>query len=152
MDAAIALVLVFVWTVHTNFHAKSGLCSSKNEWVMLNLVFGSLTTAWWQFDDSLMTAWRQLNIFHTYFHAKSGLCSSRNEWVMLNLVFARARAAPSRPCDQPTYRAARFEPANTEGAKTLYTIELQLYYYYSTVTKVIFIHIFIKYKLIIFRK
>ena len=26
---------------NTNFHAKSGLCSSKNEWVMLNLVFGS---------------------------------------------------------------------------------------------------------------
>ena len=61
---------------HTNFHAKSGLGSSKNEWVMLNLVFGSLTTAWWQ-----------LNIFHTNFHTKSGLCSSRNEWVMLNVVF-----------------------------------------------------------------
>ena len=64
---------------------------SKNEWVMLNLVFGSLTTAWWQLDDSLMTAWRQLNIFHTNFHAKSGLCSSKNEWVMLNLVFGRRR-------------------------------------------------------------
>ena len=25
-----------------NFHAKSGVCSSQNEWVMLNLVFGPL--------------------------------------------------------------------------------------------------------------
>ena len=29
----------FVQTVHTNFHAKYGLCSSRNEWVMLKLVF-----------------------------------------------------------------------------------------------------------------
>ena len=35
------VLLYFVWTVHTNFHAKSGLCSSKNERVMLNLVFGA---------------------------------------------------------------------------------------------------------------
>ena len=28
----------FVQTVHTNFHAKSGLCSSRNERVMLNFV------------------------------------------------------------------------------------------------------------------
>ena len=35
-------IFVFVRTVHTNFHAKSGLCSSKNERVMLNLVFGAL--------------------------------------------------------------------------------------------------------------
>jgi hypothetical protein len=33
------VLLYFVRTVHTNFHAKSGLCSSRNEWVMLNLVF-----------------------------------------------------------------------------------------------------------------
>ena len=31
-----------VWTVHKNLHAKSGLCSSKNERVMLNLVFGAI--------------------------------------------------------------------------------------------------------------
>ena len=31
------VLLYFVWTVNTNFHAKSGVCSSKNEWVMLNL-------------------------------------------------------------------------------------------------------------------
>ena len=37
---AAILVVEFVWTVHTNFHAKSGLCSSKNERVMLNLVLG----------------------------------------------------------------------------------------------------------------
>ena len=28
----------FVQIVHTNFHAKSGLCSSRNEWVLLNFV------------------------------------------------------------------------------------------------------------------
>merc|ERR1711997_272268 len=33
----------FVQTVHTNFHAKSGLCSSRNERVMLNFVI------WWPF-------------------------------------------------------------------------------------------------------
>ena len=32
---------VLVQTVHMNFHAKSGLCSSKNEQVMLNLVLGT---------------------------------------------------------------------------------------------------------------
>ena len=32
------LFLEFVCTVHTNFLAKSGLCSSRNELVMLNLV------------------------------------------------------------------------------------------------------------------
>ena len=31
-------ILVFVQTVHMNFHAKSGLCSSRNERVMLNFV------------------------------------------------------------------------------------------------------------------
>ena len=36
------VLLYFVRTVHTNFHAKSGLCSSKNERVMLNLVFGAV--------------------------------------------------------------------------------------------------------------
>ena len=37
---------------------------------------------------------------------------------MLKLVFLRARAAPSRAsCDQPTYRAARFAPANNSHVK-----------------------------------
>ena len=44
---------------------------------------------------------------HTNFHAKSGLCSSTNERVMLNLVLGAGAS-----CDQPTYRAARFTPAN----------------------------------------
>ena len=48
---------------------------------------------------------------HMNFHAKSGLCSSKNELVMLNLVFGAWRR-PHRPCEQPTYRAARFAPAN----------------------------------------
>ena len=34
----ILIFLVFVRTVHTNFHEKSGLCSSRNEWVLLNFV------------------------------------------------------------------------------------------------------------------
>ena len=33
----------FVQTVHMNFHAKSGLCSSRNEPVMLNFAI------WWPF-------------------------------------------------------------------------------------------------------
>ena len=36
------IICDFVQTVHTNFHAKSGLCSSRNEWVMRNLVFGAI--------------------------------------------------------------------------------------------------------------
>ena len=28
----------FGWTVHMNFHAKSGVCSSKNDWVMSTFV------------------------------------------------------------------------------------------------------------------
>ena len=34
--------LEFVETVHINIHAKSGLCGSRNERVMLNLVFSPL--------------------------------------------------------------------------------------------------------------
>ena len=30
--------LSFGWTVHMNFHAKSGVCSSKNAWVMSTFV------------------------------------------------------------------------------------------------------------------
>ena len=36
------LHLYFVRTVHTNFYAKSGVSSSKNELVMLNLVFSAV--------------------------------------------------------------------------------------------------------------
>ena len=32
-------ILLFIHSVHMNFHAKSGLCSLKNERVMVNLVF-----------------------------------------------------------------------------------------------------------------
>ena len=35
-------IFVFVRTVHMNFHAKSELCSLKNERVMFILVFGSI--------------------------------------------------------------------------------------------------------------
>ena len=28
----------FGWTVHTNFYAKSGVCSSKNDWVMSTFI------------------------------------------------------------------------------------------------------------------
>ena len=37
----LAAILLFVQTVHMNFHAKSGLCSPKTEQVMLNLVLGT---------------------------------------------------------------------------------------------------------------
>ena len=29
------VLLWFIWTIHTNFHAKSGVCSSKNGWVIV---------------------------------------------------------------------------------------------------------------------
>ena len=92
----------FVRTIHMNFHAKSGLCSSRNERVMLNFVI------WRPFCFSNF-----LKIC-TNFHKKSGLCISRNERVMLNLVFGPIpfHSVPCRTsCDQPTYGAARFAPA-----------------------------------------
>ena len=36
------LCVFFVWTVHTNIYSKSGLSISKNERVMLNLVFSEI--------------------------------------------------------------------------------------------------------------
>ena len=38
------LFLVFFRTVHTNFHAKSGVCSSKNERVMLEISLAKLSS------------------------------------------------------------------------------------------------------------
>ena len=104
----------FVQTVHTNFHAKSGLCSSRNERVMLNFAiwrpfcFSNFVKKWVsyaQFWD--LVAILFLKIFSKFvqivqtnfhaksgpvnfnFHAKSGLCSSINEWVLLNFVIWR---------------------------------------------------------------
>ena len=71
----------FVHTIHTNFHAKSGLCSLRNERVMLNFVI------WWSFCFSKLSKFGQT--VHANFHVKSGLCSSRNERVMLNFVIWR---------------------------------------------------------------
>ena len=67
--------LSFGWTVHMNFHAKSGVCSSKNGWVISTFVlFCTFVLLYF------------VRTGHTNFHAKSGLCSSKNERVMLNLV------------------------------------------------------------------
>jgi hypothetical protein len=44
--ASILFFIKLFWTVHMNFHAKSGVYSSKNEWVMLNLVFGDCCRAY----------------------------------------------------------------------------------------------------------
>ena len=41
---AAILFLEFVQTVHMNFHAKSGVCSSKNGWVMSTFVLMYLCT------------------------------------------------------------------------------------------------------------
>ena len=43
--AELWVLLYFVKTVYTNFHAKSGLCSSRNDRIMLNLVFGACGAA-----------------------------------------------------------------------------------------------------------
>ena len=94
----------FVQSVHTksrpvniNFHAKSGLCSSRNEQVMLNFVIWrvfcfskfcqEMSVSYAQFCDmSAILFFKILSKFvqtvHTNFHAKSGVCSSKNEWVM----------------------------------------------------------------------
>ena len=71
------------FTVHTNFHAKSGVCSSRNEWVMLNFEI------WRQFCFlAAIMFFKKKSKFvqtvHTNFHAKSGLCSARTERVMHN--------------------------------------------------------------------
>ena len=66
-----------------NFHAKSGLCSSRNEWVMIRFVV--FTNYLIKITQSVI-ADAPVNI---NFHAKSGLCSSRNERVMLNFVIWR---------------------------------------------------------------
>ena len=85
------VLLYFVRTVHTNFHAKSGLCSSRNERVMLNFAI------WRPFCFSFFFS-KFVWTVHTNFHAKSGLCSSKNERVMLNLVFGACGApAPTVP-------------------------------------------------------
>ena len=106
----------FVPTVHPNFHAKSRLCSSRNERVMLNFAI------WWPFCflvtilflkkkskfvqtvhtnchaksglcsskmSELCPILRFVQTVHMNFHAKSGLCSSRNERVMLNFAIWR---------------------------------------------------------------
>ena len=43
---------------------------------------------------------------------------------MLNSVFG---AEPSRPCDQPTYRAARFTPAKITKSAKVQKIELKVW-------------------------
>ena len=73
-----------------NFLAKSGLCNSRNEWVMLNF---AIWRPFYFLVAILFVASILISVFvrtvHTNFHAKSGLCSSRNEWVMLNFVIWR---------------------------------------------------------------
>ena len=80
------VLLYFVWLVHTKFHAKSGVCSSKNEWVTQNLVFVGQK---WLIYEYFCTCFYFLHYFvrivHTKFHAKSGVCSSRNGLVMQHL-------------------------------------------------------------------
>ena len=37
----------FFTYIHIKFHTKSGVCSSNNEWVMINLVFCLTQPCWW---------------------------------------------------------------------------------------------------------
>ena len=68
--------------VHRNFHAKSGVFSSKNGRVIaISLIFPSLRK---KFRESLKLFFLHgsLQAVHTNFHAKSGVCSSKNERVI----------------------------------------------------------------------
>ena len=79
-----------------NFHAKSGLCSSRNERVMLNFAiwqpfcffkfFQKLVSYAQFFYLAAILFFKILSKFvqivHTNFHAKSGVCCSKNERVM----------------------------------------------------------------------
>ena len=65
--------LWFYWTVHMNFHAKAGVCSSKNGWVMSTFVlFVFFCTS------CTFVLLYLIRTVHTNLHAKSGLCSSKN--------------------------------------------------------------------------
>ena len=80
------VLLYFVGIVPTKFHAKSGVCSSRNEWVMQNLESVSKK---WLIYEYFCTCFYSLHYFvwivHTKFHTKSGVFSSRNGWVMQHL-------------------------------------------------------------------
>ena len=65
-------VLWFVQSVHLNIYAKSEVCSSKNEWVMV-LMYCVLC--------------HLVGHVHMNFHAKSGVCSSKTGWLMSILYF-----------------------------------------------------------------
>ena len=58
------LHLYFVRTVHTNIYAKSGVSSSKNECIVLNLVFtvvGAVTSSayWPKIKNNLKQFWKK---------------------------------------------------------------------------------------------
>ena len=99
----------FDGTVHMNFHAKSGVCSSKNGWVMSTFVLMYFFVLLYFF----VRKW--LRAVKIYLHAKFRASSSKIDRVMVNFVFCSAApfrsSAPLRACDQPTCRAVRFAPA-----------------------------------------
>ena len=50
----------FGWTVHMNFHAKSRVCSSKNDWVMSTFIFFVLFVLLQFFGLSIQTSIQNL--------------------------------------------------------------------------------------------
>ena len=93
----------FGWTVHMNFHAKSGVCSSKNDWVMSTFVLMYFFVLLYFFNLFGISIWT--------FIQNLEFVAQKKKRIMLNLGFGPI------PClavsDQLIYRAARFLPANT---------------------------------------
>ena len=89
--------LSFGSTVHMNFHAKSGVCSSKNGWVMSTFVLMYFFVLLYFF---FVRKW--LQAVKIYLHAKFRASSSKIERVMLNFVFCAVPCC-AVPSLWPTY-------------------------------------------------
>ena len=89
-----------------NLHAKSGVCSSKNGWVMSTLYLCTfLYFCTFLFGNGCgRSRSNSMQNFGLLAQKLSELCSI--------LFSAPIPSHPSRACDQPTCRAVRFAPAN----------------------------------------
>jgi len=97
MDAQI------VGMVHMNFHAKSGVCSSKNGWVMSTFVLIYFLVLLY-----FCNLFKWLRAVKIYLHAKYQHSSSKIDRVMLNFVFCTTAVPPPPVTNLPVH----FAPAN----------------------------------------